>query len=171
MKELKYCPKCGKDQLIWDEIKKWSCINCNYSYYHNCASAVAVVLKYQNQILFTRRNQNPKWGKLDLPGGFVDANESAEDACKRELIEELGWALDCKKLRYKASFPNDYLYNEISYQTLDLFFEYETHEKPQFEINPVELQYTEWISLENLDLNEMAFVSQRRFMTHFFLKK
>ena len=67
---LKYCPQCGKENLQWSEEKKWHCIKCSFVLYHNCAAAVAVVVLYKDEILFTRRSQYPEKGKLDLPGGL-----------------------------------------------------------------------------------------------------
>ena len=69
---LKYCPQCGKETLQWSEEKKWYCIKCSFVLYHNCAAAVAVIVLYRDEILFTRRSQYSEKGKLDLPGGFVD---------------------------------------------------------------------------------------------------
>jgi len=41
----------------------------------------------RERILLTRRADNGQWG---LPGGAMDAGESAEEACVRELYEETG---------------------------------------------------------------------------------
>ncbi|TFG58768.1 MAG: NUDIX domain-containing protein, partial [Spirochaetales bacterium] len=72
------------------------------------------------RLLFIRRNRNPGKGLLDLPGGFVDPAESAETAIRREIKEELGAAL--RDLRYFGSYPNRYFYNEVWYNTCDLYF-------------------------------------------------
>ncbi|WP_332021672.1 NUDIX domain-containing protein, partial [Kaistella sp.] len=78
MDYLKFCPKCGNESLNWDGEKKWNCKVCDYVLFHNVAGAVAVVIKFGDEILLTRRNQEPKKGKLDLAGGFVDPKENAE---------------------------------------------------------------------------------------------
>ena len=56
-----------------------------------------------------------------MPGGFVDQNETAENAVVRECLEETG--VQPEKVKYLCSFPNDYLYKNIAYKTCDLFFE------------------------------------------------
>jgi NAD+ diphosphatase len=57
---------------------------------------------------------------LDLPGGFVDLGETAEDAVKREIFEELN--LKVNKTEFVGTFTNKYQYAGIEYQTLDLVF-------------------------------------------------
>ena len=42
------------------------------------------------EVLLIKRAHPPFKGKWAFPGGFVDANESLEDAARRELVEETG---------------------------------------------------------------------------------
>jgi len=163
MKILKYCPNCGKESLHWDGEKKWSCPNCNFTLYNNVAGAVAVIIRFENEIFLTRRNRDPKKGKLDLAGGFVDPRESAEEACKRELFEELQLDVDISKLKYLTSLPNIYQYKEIDYHTIDLFYEYKVSEKFEVNLELSEISETVWIDLKELKLEDIAFDSQKRF--------
>jgi 8-oxo-dGTP diphosphatase len=41
-------------------------------------------------VVLIKRGYEPFKDHYALPGGFVDLNESAEEACKRELLEETG---------------------------------------------------------------------------------
>lgn len=163
MNDLKFCPKCGKQTLQWDGEKKWSCSECDYVLYHNVAGAVAVLVKCGDEILLTRRNQEPKKGKLDLAGGFVDPKESAEETCVRELFEEMKIKVDISKLKYLASLPNTYQYKNISYNTLDLFYEYEVAEKFDISLEISEISETVWLRKEDIRLEDIAFDSQRIF--------
>lgn len=163
MSDLKYCPKCGNETLNWDGEKKWSCSNCDYVLFHNVAGAVAVIIKHQNEILFTKRNQEPKKGKLDLAGGFVDPKESAEETCIRELFEEMKIKVDLSQLKYLASLPNTYEYKNILYNTIDLFYEYELSEKVGFELELSEISETIWIKKDQINLEDIAFDSQKLF--------
>ncbi len=163
MKILKYCPSCGEENLHWDGEKKWSCPNCNFSLYNNVAGAVAVVIRCGDEIYLTRRNRDPKKGKLDLAGGFVDPKESAEETCKRELFEELQLDIDISNLKYLTSLPNIYQYKEIDYNTIDLFYEYNVSEKFEVNLELSEISEAIWIPLKELDLEDLAFDSQKTF--------
>lgn len=170
MKILKYCPSCGNESLNWDGEKKWSCPHCNFTLYNNVAGAVAVVIRYKDEIYLTRRNRDPKKGKFDLPGGFVDPRESAEETCKRELFEELQLEVDISNLKYLTSLPNVYQYKEIDYNTIDLFYEYTVSEKFQVKLDISEISEAIWIPLDELDPDEIAFDSQKKFFKDYIRK-
>ena len=167
MIKLNYCPQCGTSNLQWENNRKWLCSHCNFVLYHNVAGAVAVLLTHKDEILFTRRNQEPKKGLLDLPGGFVDPEESAEETCRRELKEELQIDLNLSNLQYKASLPNTYLYKDILYNTLDLFFEYPIQSKFEFSLEESEINEAVWIKKSEINLDEIAFDSQKKFFKKF----
>lgn len=171
MKILKYCPSCGKESLHWDGEKKWSCPNCQFSLYNNVAGAVAVVIRHEDEIYLTRRNRDPKKGKLDLAGGFVDPKESAEETCRRELFEELKLDVDISNLKYLTSLPNVYQYKEIDYNTIDLFYEYSVSEKFEVDLELSEISETVWIPLKTLDLEDLAFDSQKKFFKEYLKNK
>lgn len=167
MKHLQFCPKCGKSSLIYDTISKLSCTHCDFVLYHNCAAAVAVIIRCKEEIFFTKRNQEPMKGKLDLTGGFCDPKESAEETCKRELFEELKLPIDLEKLKFVCTLPNIYHYKDIDYNTMDIFFEYWVDEKFSPELELSEVSEGVWISLQNLDLEDLAFDSQKRFFKQY----
>ncbi len=86
------------------------------------ASVVAIIRnKNENEkVLFTIRKNDPAAGMLDLPGGFVDPGETAENALVREISEELNLVI--KKMGFIGTFTNKYLYDGIEYETLDLVY-------------------------------------------------
>lgn len=123
-----------------------------------------------DEILLTKRNQEPAKGKLDLAGGFTDPRESAEFTCFRELKEELDIEIDIEKLRFLMSLPNIYHYKGIDYNTLDLFFEYRVKEKFSVNLEKSEIAETVWVKKENIQLEDIAFPSQRLFFERFLNK-
>ncbi len=117
-----WCPKCGSQSLACERPGVLACGACGLRFFINVAAAVAAVLRdRQGRVLFVRRSQEPGKGLLDLPGGFVEAGESGEEAIRREMREELGIELTVSGLI--ASAPNEYEFEGITYRTLDLFFE------------------------------------------------
>lgn len=164
MIQLKFCPQCGQETLQWDGVKKWTCSNCNFTLYNNVAGAVAVIIVHQGKIMFTRRNQEPKKDFLDLPGGFVDPEESAEHTCERELYEELKLNIDPEKLKYLGSLPNVYEYKNIDYHTIDLFYEYSLPTMSDLHLEKSEISEVIWIGKNELELTQIAFESQRKFL-------
>lgn len=162
--QMKFCPQCGDKTLAWDKKQKWSCKTCGFILFHNVAAAVAVLFRCGDEILLTRRNQEPGNGKLDLPGGFVDPAESAEQTCVRETAEELGININIEKLNHLASLPNVYEYKDISYNTLDLFYEYEVEEKFALRLATDEISVASWFKAPEIVVDNIAFASQKTFL-------
>lgn len=167
MKSLTFCPECGTDSLQWDGEKHWTCPRCSFSLYHNVAGAVAVLIKFREKILLTRRAQDPQKGKLDMAGGFVDPKESAEETCRRELQEELAINIRAENLKYLGSLPNIYHYKGIDYHTLDLFFQYELENESEFNLDVAEISEAVWMNIKDLDVEDIAFESQKKFLRQY----
>ena len=167
MENLRFCPKCGQGNLQWNNVSKWSCNNCDFVLYHNTAAAVAVVIQCKDELFFTVRNQEPGKGKWDLSGGFTDPKETSEETCSRELNEELGLTINPEEFKYLGSQPNIYPYKSIDYNTLDLFYLYEVEEKFEINLEDSEISATIWIKASELDLNKIAFESQKRFLKNY----
>ncbi len=120
-KVLQYCPYCGQKSFRAGEENFLQCDVCRRKFYINASAAVACIIENpQGEILLTRRRFEPAKGMLDLPGGFVSPDETAEDAARREVYEELNLHVD--SLHYIGSSTNRYLYGGIVYFTLDLGF-------------------------------------------------
>jgi 8-oxo-dGTP diphosphatase len=56
--------------------------------YRNPAPTVDIILQRDSKILMVRRKKDPFKGQLALPGGFINEGETAEEAARREAIEE-----------------------------------------------------------------------------------
>ena len=57
----------------------------------------AVIVKERSILLIQRKNE-PFKGKWALPGGYIDENETAEQCCAREALEETGLEIEVKQL-------------------------------------------------------------------------
>ncbi len=119
--DFNLCPICGSKKIENHNDRKWLCPDCGFDLYNNVAAAVGVIITDdEKNVLLEVRAKNPRKGFLALPGGFVDPDESAEEAAKRECREEIG--IDVKNVKFLCSFPNTYEYKNITYKTCDLFF-------------------------------------------------
>lgn len=99
-----YCPECGSSHFEINNEKSKKCADCGFVYYFNpSAATVALILNEKNELLVCRRAKEPAKGTLDLPGGFIDMNETGEEGVAREVLEETG--LKVKKLFTSFHFP------------------------------------------------------------------
>lgn len=118
---FRHCPVCGKEGFAINNVKSKRCEGCGFVLYFNAISAtVAVIINEKDEILVARRAKEPAKGTLDLPGGFADSMETAEEAVAREVLEESG--LRVTETKYLFSLPNKYLYSGFEEHTLDMFF-------------------------------------------------
>jgi ADP-ribose pyrophosphatase YjhB (NUDIX family) len=127
--------------------------------YHNIAAAVAVIFTFEDKILFAERNVNPDKGMLDLPGGFIDPNETAEEAACREIKEELGLIVTNKDLKYITTAPNNYIFKNVAYRTMDIFYECQL-KSDVIAIKALdEIKALLWIRRSEIDLSKIGFTS------------
>lgn len=118
---FEFCPRCGESGLILKPTFDFRCDHCGFHYFINAAGAVvALIHDVRGRLLLTRRAKSPAEGTLDLPGGFIDPMETAEDALIREIREELN--LNITGWRYLGSFPNRYVFDGVPVFTVDLAF-------------------------------------------------
>ena len=159
MSFFKFCPGCGSQHIEFVNHRRLECFDCGMIYYHNVAAAVAVIIEQDERILFTVRNNEPGIGMLDLPGGFVDPDETAADTCSRELKEELNLKISPDDFYFFKSNPNDYTYREIPYKTEDMIFIAKLPNQANIELEASEIQAVRWIEKSKINLNEIAFKS------------
>lgn len=121
LEKFKYCPKCGSKHFDVNNEKSRKCDNCGFVYYQNPSAATAAfILNERGELLVERRGKEPAKGMLDLPGGFVNNDETAEEGIAREVLEET--RLEIVSTDYLFSLPNIYIYSGMEIHTLDMFF-------------------------------------------------
>ncbi len=153
-----FCPKCG-GEFCDNNVKSKRCAACGFVYYFNPSAAVAAIItNSRGDILVATRRNDPAKGTYDLPGGFVDSFETAEQSVRREVEEECNIRLG--EVRYLFSRPNIYNYSNFDVHTLDLFFECQVDDlhtlKPDDDV--AELQF---IPRDELDTSKFGLQSIR----------
>jgi mutator protein MutT len=161
---LKFCPRCGREQIA-SAKNPFQCPFCGHTQFFNPAAAVAaILLRPDGCALFLRRARDPGKGKLGLPGGFVDIGETAENALRREIREEVN--LEVAELEFLCTLTNEYHYKGITYPVLDLFFV--THAAPILEAAALDgVESFAWIDPRDVNLSEMAFGSNAEALRRF----
>lgn len=166
--KFNFCPKCGSKK-IKNSAQKWSCPDCGFCLYNCIATAVGVLIQNENsEILLEKRAKEPRKGALVYPGGFVDANETAEEACKREVFEECG--IEIFDLKYLCSFPNTYEYKNMKYKTCDLFFTARISDDAKLKAQKSEVAEFVWkkvSGVEEIGSLNLAFESTKKTMEFF----
>lgn len=118
---FRYCPVCGSPNFVTNNEKSKRCADCGFVYFFNPSGAtVAVIVNERDELLVVRRAKEPAKGTLDLPGGFLDCAETAEEGVAREVFEETGLVVE--QCDYLFSIPNIYPYSGLDVHTMDLFF-------------------------------------------------
>lgn len=158
---FRFCPGCGSESLQADSAKSWRCSACGFRYFHNVAVAVALLLRVGGDLLFARRARDPGAGLLDFPGGFVDPDETLEQAMVRELVEELGLEVEPAALRYAFSGCNRYPFANVTYLTSDVFFLLELPERPPLRCAD-DVAEAQWHPLAKIPWEQLAFPTVAR---------
>lgn len=153
-----FCPKCGSSQFVQTGERSKKCDDCGFHYFFNTSAAVAaLIFNDEGKMMFVRRAVEPHKGMLDLPGGFVDLMETAEQALERELKEELG--TNVIQMDYFCSFPNTYPFSELNVYTLDFAFIVELESLDNLiamdDISAVEFYYPDKLNLGELPAESM----------------
>jgi NAD+ diphosphatase len=156
---FKYCPTCQHELVI--NGNHFSCKECGFEFYAGPNPAVGVILiNPKGQIYLGKRARAPRLGFWDMPGGFVDFHESAEDAARREIKEELNIEID--ELELLCTFPNIYPVNKNDTYPLDIFLIAKVAADKIEPFEQEEFSEGRFFYRNELPLEDMAFKSQQK---------
>lgn len=129
-KVFRFCPSCGAEGFAVAGgfspgaagNHKFLCGSCGFTFYINASvGTAAYMVNKRNELLLVKRRREPKLGMLDLPGGFAAPGEPAEDALKREVLEEVNLPVtECTP--WEKSYCNEYSFGGITYFTTDFIY-------------------------------------------------
>ena len=168
LEKFTYCPLCGRKHFVINNFKSKQCQDCGFVYYANpCAATAAFIVNDKEEMLVVRRAKEPAKGTLDLPGGFVDMYETAEEGMRREIKEETGLEVD--NIEYLFSSPNVYMYSGLGVHTIDM--DYLVHVPNDCLVHADDdAEACLWIPIQDIHPEEFGLLSIRhaveRFITH-----
>lgn len=89
---LKFCSNCGeevaKKEIEGDSIPRYYCVACDTVHYTNPKLVVGVLPYFEDKVLLCRRAIEPRKGYWNIPAGYLENNELAEQGAQRECWEE-----------------------------------------------------------------------------------
>jgi len=104
-----YCHRCGHEMRegIAGGRSRPVCPECGYVLYKHPVPGAGVLIEMEGGVVLIRRGHNPKKGRWALPAGFIEADESIEEAAIRECKEETGLDVEIIEMFHVDSFPHD----------------------------------------------------------------
>ena len=104
---MTYCPRCGADMKTAELTGRVReiCPRCEFILYRNPVPGVGVLVEMDGGIVLVCRGQEPFAGWWALPAGYIEADESVEQAAIRECREETGLEVELLELFGVYSFP------------------------------------------------------------------
>lgn len=115
-KAFKFCPKC-RGKLAVPKGNMLQCSICHFRLYINPIPTNGVVIaNNKGDILLVKRAFEPGKGAWDVPGGFIQPQESIDASVKRELKEELG--IDACISRFIGIYTDTYLFDGVINYTM-----------------------------------------------------
>lgn len=93
-RNAKWCPVC-RGKLRTAQIcgrKRLACTRrgCRYVHWDSPKPVVLCVVEINGKIVLVRRAIEPATGEWCIPGGYIEAGETGEEAAARECFEETG---------------------------------------------------------------------------------
>ena len=107
---MKFCSQCGEPvtQRIpdGDNRPRFVCDNCDIIHYQNPNIVAGCLPVYGDKILLCKRAIEPRYGLWTLPAGYMENNETVEQAAIRESQEEANANVELQQLYTVFSLPH-----------------------------------------------------------------
>ena len=153
----RFCMRCGAGlewQVDEEGTRRWACPACGWVYYHNPKPCVGALIVRGGKVLLARRAKPPFQGWWDIPGGFMEAGETPEQALVREIAEETH--LRVRHVELLVVVPDTY--GEEGVPTLNLHYLVEV--EPGEPVHGSDVSELAWFGPEGLP-DQIAFANGR----------
>jgi NAD+ diphosphatase len=100
LRDHRFCGRCGAPAARLDAEFAMHCRCCGHRNYPRISPCIITLVTHGEALLLARSPRFPP-GRYSTLAGFIEPGESAEDAVRREIFEEVG--LTVGRLRYYRS--------------------------------------------------------------------
>lgn len=106
---MKYCPKCAHQlvEKLVDGRERLVCEKCGFIFYLNPKVATGTLIEEEGKVVLVRRGVAPRAGYWGLPAGYMELDETVEEAAIREAKEETGLEVELDELLGVYSFGGE----------------------------------------------------------------
>jgi len=107
---MKFCSECGNNVELripdGDNRHRHVCAHCDIIHYQNPKIVAGCLPVWEDKVLLCKRAIEPRHGFWTLPAGFMENDETLEQAATRESVEEANANLEITQLYTVISLPN-----------------------------------------------------------------
>ena len=102
LRDHRFCGRCGKRMKRLEHEFAMHCTGCQHRSYPRISPCIITLITRGREMLLAR---SPRFGPgmYSTLAGFIEAGESAEEAVRREVHEEVG--VEVENVRYFGSQP------------------------------------------------------------------
>jgi len=88
----RFCSRCGATMVarLIDGRERLACAECGHVAFASCSLSAGGLLIREEKVLLIQRGVKPNKGLWTLPGGYVEIDETPDQAVVREVAEETG---------------------------------------------------------------------------------
>ena len=155
---FRHCVRCGAQSWRTLSAQEQVCTACGHRHFLTpIPAALAVVVDSSGRVLLIRRAHEPGLGKLGVPGGVIEPEETGEMAAARETREETGLELPPQAFHYLCTLNNRYLFQGYRWPTLDLCYLARVQDFGPLQPDLAEVQETLLLPLAEVPMDDFAF--------------
>jgi len=150
----RFCPNCGghlSERLVeMEDRPRLVCDQCQHILYLNPRIVAGVIIERGGRLLLLRRAIEPRRGTWTFPAGYMEIDETAEEAAVREAEEEIG-------LKVKAG-PLVGVYSRPAPESPGVLVVVFQGRQPRGRVRiGHEVLEARWFALEDIPWNELSF--------------
>ncbi len=107
---MNFCSHCGSAEIEFkipggDTYQRYVCSKCGKIFYENPRLIVGCLVEQDGGIMLCKRAIQPQLGLWNLPAGFLENGERAEEGAARETLEESNAQVRIIRLHAVFSLP------------------------------------------------------------------